>query len=85
MTQNHRLRVTAKPVHDLQRIFDNYLVNISYLIQATNDGGFLKPDDLDWLNDPKDYEWMCNIIKRKLERHGITEITFTLTPDDINT
>ncbi|MDZ4659814.1 MAG: hypothetical protein SH868_19745 [Bythopirellula sp.] len=85
MTQNHRLKVTANPANDLKRIFANYLVNIAYLIEATDDGGFIEPGELDWLDDPQRYEWMCDIIKQELEMHGITEITFTLTPDDSNT
>ena len=74
-----RIRLTGyRSAEDVETVFAFSLVDVAYVIEATPEAVYIVADDPAWPTDPKDYEWLCSVIRETLAADGIKGVELSL-------
>jgi hypothetical protein len=76
-----QLRLTGHRSAELiEGVFESSMVDVAYVIEATDDSVSIVADDPKWPKDAADYQWLCSVIKGTLADNGISGVELSLVP-----
>jgi len=77
-----RIKLTGhRSAEEIDAIFARSLVDVAYVIEATEYAIIIVADDPAWPEDDTDRDWLFSVITVSLAYEGVTNIQLSIIPD----